>query len=67
MSKAQETKDAELLALAALVFQDGVLMAGENMLRHLQGNAPAYLPGNEWENYLRLYQELERRRTEEKP
>jgi len=43
--KAQETKDAELLALAALAGVEAVLMAGDNAHRALNNESPAWRTG----------------------
>lgn len=40
--KSQETKDAELVALASLVFSQAVGRLGANQFRERRGAAPAY-------------------------
>ena len=44
--KAQETLDAELLALAAMAQVEAVLMAGENQQRAINGESPAWVVGH---------------------
>jgi hypothetical protein len=65
--KAQETMDAELCAIAALVFQETVLMAAANKLRENQGYAPAYGDGCESDNYRKLQALLDARAKKEEP
>jgi len=62
--KAQETKDVELRALAALVFQESVLMAAENESRARHGLAPAYGDNGYTPNYYLLTEEMKRRLSE---
>lgn len=44
--KPQETKDAELIALAALANIEAVLMAGDNAVRALNNESPAWGTGH---------------------
>jgi hypothetical protein len=44
-TKAQETMDAELIALAALARVEAVLMEGDNKAREDQGLSPAWSSG----------------------
>jgi len=43
--KAQTTRDAELLALAAMTNVEAVVMAGDNAARASRGEAPAWTTG----------------------
>lgn len=57
--------EGELIALAAIVFQESVLMAGENQQRERNGYSTAYvLSGGLSPNADRLEEELKRRRVE---
>lgn len=58
--------DAELIALAALANVEAVLMAGENALRAMKGNSPAFA-WNSWGEYGEcLYREIDRRLAAQK-
>jgi hypothetical protein len=59
--------DAEVVALAAMVNMQTVLMNGDNKLREIQGYCPAYTMDCFTGEYYDLQHELERRRKEREP
>ena len=66
--KAKETLDAELIALAALVNVEAVLMAADNAQQALEGLSPRWREGTGVMPYTAaLIDELYRRRKEAQP
>lgn len=64
--KNQETEDAELVALAALVFQEAVLMNGTNEQRAFCGEAAAYVDTSHTDAYVELNRRLRERAAADK-
>lgn len=60
--KAQETQDAELLALAAMASVEAVTMAGDNRAAEIRGDGPYWREGTGYPPATTaLYAELQRR------